>query len=237
VLQSTVAQAIAGEIRVQVKPQDVAYLKTAHPLNRKAFEAYLAGRDHLVRASEFTNGSEQEYLRETDNAVGLFRQAIQEDPTYIPAYLGIYDVIGLGGFVPRMDLVPAARAAVSKALELDDSLVEGHLNMARLLMQIDYDYTAAGREYQRALELAPDSSQVHLAYAEYPQDIGREADADRETKVVQEMDSTHFSGEAEVFYEDRTIEEKRESLDAGHLADDGFLSGALGVQFLALGRH
>ena len=235
-LQSKVAQAIAQEIRVQLKPRESARFQAVRQINRKALEAYLDGRDHLDRAPEFQNGKEQEYLHETDKAIAFFQQAIQEDANYLPAYLAIYETINIGGVVPRMDFVPAAREAIGRALGLDDSLVEAHLDMARLLMQIDYDYAAAGREYQRTLELAPYSAQVHAAYAEYLYDIGRLEESEQESKLITELDPKYNSRMAEVFRKDRTLEEKRESLDEGNL-DDAYYRGTLGLQFQARGQY
>jgi TolB-like protein/DNA-binding winged helix-turn-helix (wHTH) protein len=235
VLQSTVAQAIAEEIRVQVKPQEAAQLKTVRPLNHKAFEAYLAGRDHMDRAPEFKNGKEQEYLRETDLAVASFKQAIHEDPTYLPAYRAMWETIDLGGVVPRMDLVPAVREDIKKGLDLDDSLVELHLIMARLYLQMDYNYPSAEREYQHVLELSPNAAGVHSAYGDYLERVGRNDEAQREHKLAHELDPVSYSNRAIVVREDRTLEEKRASLDAGN-NDDAYYRGWLGLDFQRRGR-
>jgi Tfp pilus assembly protein PilF len=156
-LQSQLAQAISGEIQVQLRPEESARLTGARPVNRKALDAYLAGREHLAKGSrlEFRYGKEQEYAREIQNAVESFQQAVNEDPSYVPAYLAMFEVVNSQGIVAHGNLVPEAKNGVKKALELDDSLAQAHLDMAILLMQWDYDYVSAGKEYQRALELAP----------------------------------------------------------------------------------
>jgi TolB-like protein/DNA-binding winged helix-turn-helix (wHTH) protein len=235
-LQSTVAQAIAEEIRVQVKPQESAHWQAVRPVNRKALEAYVAGRDHIDRAIalEFHKGKEQDYDLEIRNAVESFQRSVSEDPTYVPAYLGIFDIVNSGGLISHRNLIPAAREGIRKALELDDSLVEAHLDKARLLVQWDYDYEAAGKEYQRALELAPNSADVHVAYSDYLESLARDAEYDRELELAQELDPTH-NRYMNLFPMNWTLEQDRQYLDDGR--DDPFLRAGLGKGFQIRGRY
>ena len=48
---------------------------------------------------------------------------------------------------------PAARRAVNKALELDDTNCEAHVNLARLSWQYDWNWEVAETSYRRAVEL------------------------------------------------------------------------------------
>ena len=192
-LQSTVARAIADEIRVQVTPQETVRLTTARPVNQKALEAYLAGRDHVdqAHALEFRRGKDEQFESEIRKAVESFRMATQEDPGYVPAYLALFDVFASTGMIELPELAPAAREGIKKALELDESLHQAHLDLAFLLMIWDHDYSGAGREYQRALELSPNSADVHDAYANYLEAFGRDTEANAERETAQRLDPTH----------------------------------------------
>src|SRR6185503_2117187 len=87
-LQSEAARAIAAEIRIKLSPRAKARLENARRVNPEAYEAYLRGRHHLTRRSE-------EALL---NAADYFRHAIDLDPTYALAYVGVADVHNLLGF-------------------------------------------------------------------------------------------------------------------------------------------
>jgi len=244
-LQGAVARAIAEEVRVQVKPQESARLRVTRPISRVALEAYLAGRDHMYKAAslEFYKGKEQQYEHEIQSAVESFQLAAREDPNYVPAYLATFDIVTNAGIVSHPDLVPQAREGIKKALELDETLVEAHLDRAHLLMQWDYDYEAAGKEFQRALELAPKSSDVHAAYSDYLQAFGRDEEGARELQLARELDPNR-SRPGNVFPINWTLDQdrqyldestSRQSLDPG--ADDASLRAALGKGFQARGRY
>jgi TolB-like protein/DNA-binding winged helix-turn-helix (wHTH) protein len=244
-LQSAVARSIAEEIRVQVKPQETAHWQAVRPVNRKALEAYLAGRDHIDRAGalEFHRGKEQAYDLEIQKAVEAFQRSVAEDSNYVPAYLGIFDIVNSAGVISHGDLIPAAREGIRKALEVDDSLVEAHLDKARLLMQWDYDYEAAGREYQRALELAPNSADVHAAYADYLGSLGRDDEYDRELVRAQELDPTH-DRYVNGFPMNWTLDRDRQYLDESadrqqgdRGVDDPVFRATLGKGFQIRGRY
>ena len=234
-LQSAVARSIADEIRVQVKPQESAHLTAAHPVNRKALDLYFVGRDHITKAGtiEFHKGKEKEFDHETREGVASFQQAIAEDPNYLPAYLGIFDAVGTG-LVPHLDLIPLAKQSVKKALELDDSYVEAHLDMALLYMQWDYDYASAGKQYERALQLNPNSADVHDAYSNYLDTFGRTQESQKERELAQTLDPKH-NHFLNIFPMDWSLDKDRQFLDQG--SDDPFLRAALGKSYQINGRY
>jgi len=235
-LQSAVARSIAEEIRVQVKPQEKAHLAAPHPVNRKALDLYLVGRNHITKAGsiEFHMGKDKEFDHEIREGVASFQQAIAEDPNYLPAYLGIFDAVGNPALVPHLDLIPLTKQAVKKALELDNSYVEAHLDMAWLFMQWDYDYARAGAEYQRALQLNPNSADVHDAYANYLETFAKEKEAQKERELAQALDPKH-NHFMNVFPMDWSLDQARQFLDQG--SDDPFVRAAVGKGYQINGRY
>jgi len=159
-LQAEVAQAIAREIRVAVSPEETKTLGRASPVNPDAYEAYLKGQSHWYHLSP-------EHL---DAALGYFQLALQEDPNYARAYVGVANVWMVradSGFMSPGEVMPTAKAAISKALALDDTLSEAHIVNANIVGPYDHDWIAADREFRRGIELNPNSADGHFMYADF----------------------------------------------------------------------
>ncbi|HEX7424715.1 MAG TPA: protein kinase [Terriglobales bacterium] len=159
-LQAEVAQAIAREIKVAVSPEETRTLGRASPVNPDAYEAYLKGQSHWYHLS-------REHL---DAALGYFELALQKDPNYARAYVGVANVWiarGDSGFMQPSEAIPKAKAAVSKALALDDTLSEAHIALANIVGPYDHDWSAAEPEFRRGIELNPNSADGHFMYADF----------------------------------------------------------------------
>jgi len=159
-LQNTVARAIADQIRINVNPQEQAALRNVTVVNPAAYTSYLKGR-------YFWNKRTADGLRV---ALAYFSQAIDEDPKYARAYSGLADTYALLGdwqyavMTPR-EALPKAKAAALEALKLDGTLGEAHNSLAFCLDGFDWDFDAAGKEFQRAIELNPGYATAHHWYA------------------------------------------------------------------------
>jgi Flp pilus assembly protein TadD len=89
--------------------------------------------------------------------------------------------------IPSLEIIPQMRAAASKALELDDTLGEAHLDLARAY-GYEWNWTDAEREYRRALELSPSSATVHHHYGYFLLQTGRLEEALAESRIALELD-------------------------------------------------
>jgi len=159
-LQGEVARAVAREINVALTPEESTHLARARPVNPEAYEAYLKGQAHWYWLS-------REHL---DTALEYFELALQKDPTYALAYVGVANVWmmrGDSGWMAPGAAYPKAKAAISKALELDDSLAEAHITYANILSLYDRDWSAAEREFRRGIELNPNSADGHFMFADF----------------------------------------------------------------------
>jgi tetratricopeptide (TPR) repeat protein len=129
-----------------------------------------------------------------------------------------------------------AKAALTKALELDDSLPDAHLAMAGFLELWEWDWLGVEKELKRTLELNPNSADAHVAYADYLHSMLREDQGRREMEVAQALDPKHdrLAGFA---YSDRwSFERKREYLDT-RAPNDGFSRGELAKEFQLARRY
>ena len=196
-LQSAVATAIADEINVTLTPQYKLHLANVKAIKPTGLDAYLSGRFHLEQMSIlfFKRGMEKSARDEQTKAMQSFREAINLDPTYAPAYLGIADSL-VGSYELTSDDVREAKAAVAKALELDESLVDAHITLA-MLREHDWDWAGAEKEYQLAVELNPSSALAHDRYGYFFDEMGRLDEAMAEHQKAQELDpiKDHIGGE------------------------------------------
>lgn len=158
-LQNDIALAIARQVGVILTPEASEKLTAAsRPVLPAAFEAYVRGRHAWNKRSEPD-------LRE---AIEQFQASIDADPTYAPAYAGLadsYGQLGYGSYVPPEESFPLARAAATRALELDPTLAEAHASLGFASMYYDWDFQKAEAEYRRAIELNPNAAMAHQWYA------------------------------------------------------------------------
>jgi len=182
-VQNRVASAIADQIRINLTPQEQAALKNVKVVNPEAYESYLKGR-------YFWNKRTADGLKV---ALAYFKQAIEEDPKYAQAYSGLADTYALLGdwqyavMTPK-EAFPKAKAAAIKALELDSTLGEAHNSLAFVLDGFDWDFDAAGKEFQRAIELNPGYATAHHWYAWHLSLLGRYDEAIAEMRKAENLD-------------------------------------------------
>jgi DNA-binding winged helix-turn-helix (wHTH) protein/TolB-like protein/Tfp pilus assembly protein PilF len=148
--------------------------------NSEAHQLYLKGR-------YFWNKRTVEGLKK---GIGYFSEAVEKDPSYAMAYVGLADSYGLlsdyGGLAPKEAYTQARRAAM-RALELDEGLAEAHAALGLIKTSYDWDWPGAEREYRRALELNPNYETAHQWYAEYLSGQGRHREAIAEIRRAKEI--------------------------------------------------
>lgn len=175
-----------------------------HQPDNATYEAYLMGRALWSRRTT-------ESLRE---AVGYFQRAIGTDPKFAPAYAGLADSFSLLGSAPYTGLppkeaFPQAIAAARKAIQLDESAADAHISLGYAELVYDRNYSAAEREFRRALQLRPNSATAHQYYGYYLTAMGRLEDAIQERKTAQQLEPTSplmDSALGEAYYQARQFD-------------------------------
>jgi TolB-like protein/DNA-binding winged helix-turn-helix (wHTH) protein len=171
-LQDELARAIAEHVRVSSLPSVAASAGTAAPSSPEAYDAYLRGQYFWFKG---------DYQKSRQ----FFQQAIDLDPTYARAYAGLANsYLGLG---PK-ESVSKGEAAAQKALEIDDSLAEGHLALAAASLFYRWDWPGAEREARRAVELDPNLSEAHHIYSYALSILNRVPEALEQEKISQQLD-------------------------------------------------
>jgi tetratricopeptide (TPR) repeat protein len=234
-LQGELAQAIVREIQVKLTPQEEARLASARPVDPEAYEAYVKGRYHWNRRTD----------EDMQRGLACFQEAIDKDPGYALAYAGLADVMtlqGINGQVRPREVIPRARAAALRALELDNTLAEAHATLGFIHLAYDWDWSRGEKELQRALQLNAGYATARLYWAILLQCRGELDRAIEEIRQAQRLDPLAFmlNVNAARFLcwagrPDEAIEEARKVLDLD--PDFPYAHWALGLAYRSKGMY
>ena len=181
VLQENVSRAIASQVQMALLPGEHIRAGVDRPLNMEAYESYLKGEYYLNRFSGESIKQALEY----------FQQAVEKDPGYAPAYAklsGCYQMLANMDILPKREGNEKARSLITKALELDPNFGAGHAGKGWGLLLYDLDFASAGDEFQRAVELSPNSVEAHQGLGDYYAAVGRLEEAVHEVERARELD-------------------------------------------------
>ena len=180
-IQTEIATAIADALRATLSTEEQELLDTVPTENMAALEAYFLGKQRMEERSSAA-------LAE---AVDDFNRAIELDPNFALAYVGLADSYQLQveyGGLPLDEMTEKAQAAADKALALDDRLAQAYTSLGGVGHN-RANYEAAEAAYQRALELNPDYVTTYHWYALLLGDpLGRRDEALELIKKAAELD-------------------------------------------------
>jgi len=149
-------------------------------------------------------------------AIGRFKQAIEQDTGYAPAYAGLadsYSALALLEFLPPKEAYPEANKMVEKALAIDEDLAEAHTSLALIKFQYEWDWSGSEKEFKRAIALNPNYAPAHHFYADLLKAQGRFEEAMRELELAQALDPFSLAistGVGHVLYLSRRYDESIE---------------------------
>jgi serine/threonine protein kinase/tetratricopeptide (TPR) repeat protein len=149
--------------------------------NAEAYQLYLKGLYNWNRWTE--DGFKK--------AIENYQSAVEKDSSYAVAYTGLADsyiLLSDLGYVASSDAWPKAKDAAASALSKDASLAEAHTSAALVKELFDWDWSGAEKEFQRAVELNPNSAVAHHWYGEFLAKMGRFEEAAQKLQRAQELD-------------------------------------------------
>jgi DNA-binding winged helix-turn-helix (wHTH) protein/TolB-like protein/Tfp pilus assembly protein PilF len=153
-VQDSISERIAELLAIKLSGEEQRQLKKRPTESTEAYQSYLLGRYHWNRRTN--EGFEK--------AIQYFERAIQQDPAFALAYVGLADsylIRNIGDFSQAMK----AKAAAQKALEIDEALGEAHCTLATILAYSEWRFNEAERQYKLAIQLNPNYPTAHHWYA------------------------------------------------------------------------
>lgn len=202
---------------------------SAVPVNSEAHDLYLRGQ-------YFWNKRTVSGFQE---AIDYFQRAIRKDPSYAQAYAGLADCYALiGGYstAPATEFMPKARAAATRALQINENLAEAHTVLGLIVQNYDWDWETSEKAYRRAIESNPNYATAHHWYAEQLAWLGRFDEALRESDQARQLDPLSLiiaADHAEILYPSRQYDRAIEELRAVRKMESNFPRAGLIVNALA----
>jgi DNA-binding winged helix-turn-helix (wHTH) protein/TolB-like protein/Tfp pilus assembly protein PilF len=185
-VQDSISERVATALKIRLTNKE----NRRYTDNVEAYELYMKGRFHALRLTR----------AETDKAVAYFQQAIELDRNYALPYLGLADAylpMALTSGLPSWQVIPKAKEATLRAVEIDPGNSEGYVILGLISFWYEWDWQAAEKHYQRALDLDPKSADAHFAYAHLLSNSGRHERALAEIKLARELDPLSLRTNAE----------------------------------------
>ncbi len=180
-IQDEISMAIVDHLKVKLLAKEKAAIEKKPTNDLEAYNFYLKG----------LHFGYQPYEDAFNKSINYFKKAIDRDPTFTLAYIGIaftYGALGLLSIDPPAVVMPKAKAALEKALKLDESLAEVQAQSAFLAFWYDWDWKTAENSFLKAIELNPSYAIAHAQYSWFLLAMNRFDEAFREIKTAQELD-------------------------------------------------
>ena len=211
-IQQEISREISGKLSVRLSGEDKTRLGKRPTENSEAYGLYLKGRYEWNKQT----------LDGMQAGIDFFQEAIKKDQHYALAYAGLADAYALladYNVLAGKEVMPRAKTAAMKALELDDTISEAHASLGWAKMTLDWDWPGAEREFKRALELNPNYATAHQWYADYLTTLGRAEEARAGMKRALELEPAslpiHVALAATLYYarqNDLAIEQCRRAI-------------------------
>jgi adenylate cyclase len=222
-IQSDIAISVANQLKIQLLTTEKQLLEKRGTDNADAYRSYLLGKYQLNQRTP-----ESIY-----KGIGYFNEAVDSDPTFALAYVGLTDcytlIGGAGyGYLPREDVIQMANNSINKALELDPDLAEAYNSLAYLKFRLEWNWEEAEKYFKKAIDLQPGYASAYERYALFLGCLGRYDESIRNMEKAYKLDplspsvSTgvgrmyHFAGDYDkaVSQFDKTLEMNPDYVEA-----------------------
>src|SRR5262249_4922475 len=211
-VQREIAREIAARLRERLTGEQKAKLTHGGTSDPEAYQLYLKGRYYWDKRTPDTLNKARDY----------FQQAVDKDPNYALAYVGLaeyYTAVGDYAYVPYSETIPKSKSNAKKALAIDDTLAEAHAVLG-MASDTDWDWTTAEHEFERALELNSGDSRTHVLYGFHLDWLGKPGQALTHNQRAVELEPLNMNaldnlaGEYFSFKQyDRAVEQSKKNLE------------------------
>jgi len=213
-LREGIAREMTTALRLRLTGDDEKRMARGHTTDSDAYQDYLKGRFWWSKRNE-------EGIKKS---IQYFEQAIEKDPSYALAYVGLADgYIMLANAALAADpreSYPKAKKAALKALDIDADLAEVHIPLARIKSDYDWDWSGAESEFQQAIVLKPDYAIAYDSYSTSLREQGRLEEAIAASKKALELDPLSVGISRNLAYQyhdarqyDKAIEQVQKALE------------------------
>ena len=229
--QREIAREIAS--RLEIKVSGERGLTKNYTTSNEAYQLHLKGSFYANKRTK----------PDIERAISYFRQAIELDPNFALAYVGVadaYNAMAPYGIMAPKEAFPQAKVAAMRALEIDPSLAEAHSAYGVVLAAYDWNWTEAEREHKKAIDLDPNHEGPYYYYATgYLLFVGRTSEAIQMLKRAIEIEPLSLNSNARLGtaygYDrqyDLSLEQARRTFDL----DPNFV-GSRGLLIESLARN
>jgi TolB-like protein/Tfp pilus assembly protein PilF len=227
-LQAEISREVSDKLRLQLSGRDQQQLAKSPTTNAEAYQLFL-------KARFFQNQATEEGFQK---AIEYYQQALDKDPNYALAYVGMADVhiaLGTDSVAPR-EAMPKARKYAMRALELDEELAQAHTSLGVIYLAYDWDWPAAEREFRRDLALSPSNVESFSCSLHWEDSMGRNDEAIASIKRALALDPSSLPANLELgcasYYGrhyDQSIKQVREALKM--YPDHPYLTALIGRSY------
>ena len=179
-LEDSISERVAKSLITTLTGEEEKILSKRGTESAEAYETYLRGRFYW---NQFTPES-------LPKALAAFEKAIEYDPNYALAYVGLADFYNwaiIYGILPPGEFYAKSEAAALRAIELDNRLGEAYASLA-LIKESLWDWEEAERLYQKAIELNPNYSLAHEWYSSLMMETGRIEEGLEKVKYAESLE-------------------------------------------------
>ena len=230
-LQSEIAGRIAGSLAIEFDRVQGRAADSETSVLPEAYDAYLKAR---YSGNALSVGNLERQAR-------IYRQAIELDPDFAKAYLGlavVYHLQASGGFVPDKIAYPRSETAARQALDLEPDLAAANASLGFIASQYHWDWEKAEELFQKAV--AGSDSGAHHLYALFLHAMGRHEEALREITATLELDPLSFLARYNhgrmLLYSGRPEQALQAFNSMRELIPDSLFMGGLAEVYWATGR-
>jgi adenylate cyclase len=180
-IQTDVAENIAKELRAEISQREKTRIERKATENMEAYDLYLKGRYYWNKMMP----------NDLETSVEYFKQAIDLDPEYAIAHVGLadaYNVLGSFNVFHPSETYPKAKSAALKAIRLDENLGAAHNSLGLAIMYTDWDWDGAEKEFKKAIELNRGYAFCYVWYGLYLTVMGRFDEATRISNQATKLD-------------------------------------------------